>query len=93
VLEAASAGLELAFDFRHDSWAGIEGLVRVNDLEAEPFRFIRLREPPHSDDELRTLAKQLRPPAYVFFRHEDDPTAPAYAERLLELLSAERPPG
>jgi len=24
---------------------------------------------------------------YVYFRHEDEPTAPAYAERLYELLS------
>ena len=25
-------------------------------------------------------------PLYAYFRHEDAPTAPAYAERLLELL-------
>jgi uncharacterized protein YecE (DUF72 family) len=91
VLEAA-AGRELAFDFRHDSWAGSEGIVAVNDFDAEPFRYIRLREPPYSEANLEQLAKRLRPPAYVFFRHEDAPTAPAYAARLGELLSGAAPP-
>jgi uncharacterized protein YecE (DUF72 family) len=38
---------------------------------------------------LRELAARLRDiaePAYVYFRHEDEPTAPAYAARLIELL-------
>jgi len=91
VVEAAAAG-ELAFDFRHDSWAGSEGIVAVNDFDAEPFRYIRLREPPYSDADLQALAARLRPPAYVFFRHEDEPTAPAYAARLGELLSGAAPP-
>jgi len=92
-VEEAGQGIDLAWDFRHDSWAGVAPGVAVNDLEAEPFRYIRLREPPHTDDELRQLAHRLRPPAYVFFRHEDAPTAPAYAARLRELLSALPPPG
>ena len=29
---------------------------------------------------------QVDVPLYAYFRHEDEPTAPAYAERLLELL-------
>ena len=91
VLEAA-AGRELAFDFRHDSWAGIEGIVAVNDFDAEPFRYIRLREPPYSEAISRLSPQRLRPPAYVFFRHEDEPTAPAYAARLGELLSGAAPP-
>jgi uncharacterized protein YecE (DUF72 family) len=78
--------LEVAFDFQHESWAGVEGVVAVNDFGAKPFSYIRLREPPYSDDDLRALAGQLRDPAYVYFRHEDEPTAPAYAERLLALL-------
>jgi uncharacterized protein YecE (DUF72 family) len=78
--------IALAFDFRHESWDGVTGVVAVNDFDAEPFRYIRLREPPYSDDDLRELAAKLRPPAYVYFRHEDEPTAPAYAERLLELV-------
>jgi hypothetical protein len=87
IAELLDAGLALAFDFRHDSWAGIEGLVTVNDFDAEPFRYIRLREPPYSEHELEQVAARLRPPAYVFFRHEAEPTAPAYAKRLAELLS------
>lgn len=89
----AAAGLELAFDFRHDSWHGVEGVVAVNDFDAEPFRYVRLREPPFTDLELQELAARLRPPAYVYFRHEDEPTAPAYAARLRELLSGAQPPG
>jgi hypothetical protein len=74
--------LEVAYDFRHDSWDAVDGVVRVNDFDAEPFRYIRLREPPYSDDDLRAVVEKLRPPAYVYFRHEDEPTAPAYAQRL-----------
>jgi uncharacterized protein YecE (DUF72 family) len=65
----------------------------VNDFAAEPYRYIRLREPPYSDDDLEALAARLRAPAYVYFRHEVAPTAPAYAERLRQLLSGGRPPG
>src|SRR5207253_6469296 len=86
VLGSLDPAVELAFDFRHDSWAGVEGVVAVNDFDAEPFRYIRLREPPYSDDDLRELAAKLGPPAYVYFRHEDTPTAPAYAARLRDLL-------
>ena len=90
LLEAAP-GRELAFDFRHDSWAGTAGIVAVNDFGAEPYRYIRLREPPYSDADLAELAQRLRPPAYVYFRHEEEPTAPAYAARLRELSDALRP--
>ena len=88
--------LQLAFDLEHPSWDGIEerlaraGAVRVNDLDhPAPFRYLRLREPPYDDDALLALAGRLRSvaePAYVYFRHEDEPTAPAYARRLVELL-------
>ena len=64
------------------------GLVRVGDPDAEPFRYIRLREPPYSDDELQAIAATLRDPAYVYIRHEDEPTAPATAERLRALARA-----
>ena len=74
--------LDIAYDFRHESWDGVEGIVRVNDFDSEPFRYIRMREPPYSDDDLRALAQRLRPPAYVYFRHEDEATAPGYAQRL-----------
>jgi len=88
VLGSVDPVLELAFDFRHESWAGVEGVVRVDDLDAEPFRYVRLREPPYSDDDLRAVASRLAgaAPAYVYFRHEDEPTAPAYAARLRDLV-------
>jgi uncharacterized protein YecE (DUF72 family) len=85
--------LRVAWDFQHDSWQGVElppGSVAVNDLEtAAPFRYVRLREPPYSDDELAEWAERIRAvsePVFVYLRHEDEPTAPRYAERLLELL-------
>jgi uncharacterized protein YecE (DUF72 family) len=79
--------LPVVFDFRHPSWDAVDGVVKVNDFDAEPFRYIRLREPPYAEADLEALAKRLRPPAWVFFRHEDEPTAPAYATRLRELVS------
>jgi uncharacterized protein YecE (DUF72 family) len=90
VLGSVDPALGLAFDFRHESWRDVDGIVAVGDLDAEPFSYIRLREPPYSDDDLRKLAGRLRPPAYVYFRHEDEPTAPAFAESLLELIEARR---
>ena len=79
--------LEVAFDFRHESWSGVEGVVAVNDFDAKPFSYIRLREPPYSDDDLQAFAGAVRAPAYVFLRHEDEPTAPAYAARLKQFLT------
>jgi uncharacterized protein YecE (DUF72 family) len=96
LLGSLDPSLRLAFDLEHPSWDGVEtqlaeaGAVRVNDLEtAAPFRYLRLREPPYDDEALRELAERIRAtaaPVYVYFRHEDEPTAPAYAQRLLELL-------
>jgi uncharacterized protein YecE (DUF72 family) len=104
VLGSVDPAIELAFDFRHESWAGgarsstfqplehgrPDPVVAVGDLDAEPFRYVRHREPPYSEDDLRALAATVRPPAYVYFRHEDEPTAPAYAARLRELVGIPR---
>jgi uncharacterized protein YecE (DUF72 family) len=79
-------GLELAWDFRHDSWAGVQGVVAVDDPAAEPFRYMRLRQPPYDDARLQDVAAGLRDPAYVYIRHEDEPTAPETANRLRGLL-------
>jgi uncharacterized protein YecE (DUF72 family) len=78
--------VRLAWDFRHESWAAVEGVVRVGDADAEPFRYLRLREPPYTDEELQAIAATIRAPAYVYVRHEDEPTAPATAERLRGFL-------
>jgi uncharacterized protein YecE (DUF72 family) len=98
LLGSLDPALRLAFDLEHPSWNGIEdrlaaaGAVRVNDLDRPaPFRYLRLREPPYDDAALAALAGRIRPladPVYVYFRHEEAPTAPAYAERLLALISA-----
>jgi hypothetical protein len=85
--------LEVAYDFRHESWAGVDVPVRVNEFDGEaPFRYLRLREPPYDDEALRAWATRIRPLIesgiciYCYFKHEDRPTAPVYAQRLLELL-------
>jgi uncharacterized protein YecE (DUF72 family) len=96
ILGSLDPCMRVAFDLEHESWNGIEprlaeaGAVRVNDLEHEaPFRYIRFRDPPYSDEQLQQWAARLRTvdrPLFAFFRHEDEPTAPAYAERFLGLL-------
>jgi uncharacterized protein YecE (DUF72 family) len=96
LLGSLDPALRLAFDLAEPSWDGIEprlaeaGAVRVNDLETEaPFRYVRFRDPPYSEDELAEWAERLRAvtqSVYAYFRHEDEPTAPRYALRLLELL-------
>jgi uncharacterized protein YecE (DUF72 family) len=88
--------LQLAFDLKHESWDGIEprladaGAVRVNDLDHDaPFRYIRFRDPPYTDGELEAWSDRLRNldvTLYAYFRHEDEPTAPSYAQKLLQLL-------
>jgi uncharacterized protein YecE (DUF72 family) len=97
VLGSLDPGFLVAFDLEHPSWDGIEprlasaGAVRVNDLEHDaPFRYVRFRDPPYDEQELQGWATRLREvdaPVFAYFRHEDEPTAPAYAARLLELLA------
>ena len=50
------------------------------------FRYLRRREPP--DEAFAAAVAAAREPVYVYFRHEDDPTAPAYASQLRDLLRA-----
>jgi uncharacterized protein YecE (DUF72 family) len=97
LLGSLDPGLQLAFDLRHESWDGVEarlaevGAVRVDDLDTPaPFRYVRFRDPPYEDAELREWAGRiasLHEPVFAYFRHEDEPTAPAYAARLLELTA------
>jgi uncharacterized protein YecE (DUF72 family) len=95
LLDSLDPALGWALDFRHESWEGAEtGRVAVvNALDGvASFRYLRLREPPYSDQALREWAERLRPllaggiDIYTYFKHEDEPTAPAYAARLLELV-------
>ncbi len=92
--------LRYAFEFRHDSWAGVEpvldgaGIALVGSLDGTAdFRYLRLREPPYDEQALQAWADRLWPllgrgvEVYVYFKHEDEPTAPVYAQRLAELLA------
>lgn len=102
LLGSLDRSLGYAFDFRHDSWAAPEiderlaqaGAVRIGALEADvPFRYLRFRDPPYSESDLRGFAERIGPllasgiDVYCYFRHEDEPTAPLYAERLQALLA------
>jgi uncharacterized protein YecE (DUF72 family) len=101
LLDALDDDLEVALDFRDPSWDGIEpelerwGAVRVNQVDATAarFRYLRMREPPYDDAALAEMARRIERlladglDVYCYFRHEDEPTAPAYAARLLELVN------
>jgi len=93
LLGSLDPSLRLAFDLEHPSWDGIEprlaeaGAVRVDDVDhPASFRYLRRREAP--DEAFAAMVAGLAEPVYLYFRHEDEPTAPAHAARLLELLSS-----
>jgi uncharacterized protein YecE (DUF72 family) len=94
LLGSVDPELSWALDFRHDSWAGVDTgtAVAVDALEGDAsFRYLRLREPPYDERALASWAARIRPlldagvDVYAYFKHEDEPTAPAYAERLRAL--------
>ncbi|MBD0318106.1 MAG: DUF72 domain-containing protein [Thermoleophilia bacterium] len=102
LLGTLDPALSVSLDFRDPSWDVPEvrkaldahGVVRANALEQRArFRYLRFRDPPYDDDALRLLARRIGAllaegiEIYAYFRHEDAPTAPAYARRLLELAS------
>jgi uncharacterized protein YecE (DUF72 family) len=101
LLDSLDPDVHWALDFRHESWSdpAVEArlderaVARVGSLDgAAPLRYLRFRDPPYDEAALEAIAADLRPlleasiDAYCFFRHEDEPTAPAYADRLLELV-------
>jgi uncharacterized protein YecE (DUF72 family) len=100
LLDSLSPAIGWALDFRHESWSEPDvqpllderGIARVGSLEGEAaFRYLRLREPPYGENDLVALAERVQAAleqgrdVYCYFRHEDEPTAPLYSERLLEL--------
>jgi len=101
ILDAIDDDLDVALDLRDPSWDGIEpalerwGAVRVNQLEATDarYRYLRLRDTPYDDAQLAEWAGTIRGllddglDVYCYFKHEDEPTAPAYAARLRELVT------
>ena len=85
--------LEVAWDFRHETWDGVDVPVRVNQLDADgPFRYLRFRDPPYGDAEIGEWAERVRSllddgaRVHGYFKHEDEPTGPRYAEQLLAAL-------
>ena len=55
--------------------------------------YLRLRRSDYSDEDLRSWAKRIRTEnwdrAFVFFKHEDEAAGPRFAERFMELASAD----
>jgi uncharacterized protein YecE (DUF72 family) len=105
LLGSVDPALRWALDLRDPSWDGVEerlaevGAVRVDAWSAAgPWRYLRLREPPYDEAALVSIAARIRPllddglEVFAFFRHEDRPTAPAYASRLRELCRGGAPP-
>ena len=99
LLDSLDPALRWTLDFRHESWAGAEtGQAAVVDaLDGEAtFRYLRFRDPPYDEAAVRSLADRIRPvledgvEVYAYFKHEDTPTAPAYATRLRELVASGR---
>ena len=102
LLDTLDPEMRWALDFRHDSWLDREIQAslderRVARVDAEDggadFRYLRLRNPPYSDEGLAAEAKRIEAllgqglDVFAYFQHEDEPTAPRYAERLLEIVS------
>jgi uncharacterized protein YecE (DUF72 family) len=100
LLGSVDPEFRLGFDLRDPSWDGVEpllaegGAVRVNAFDGDaPFRYVRLRDPPYDDASLASWAERVAQLAaggtdvYCYFKHEEEPTAPRYARRLLELAS------
>jgi uncharacterized protein YecE (DUF72 family) len=89
--------LRYALDFRHDSWDGVDvsPAVPVDDVAADaPFRYLRFRSPPYDEAALERIAAEIAPEldagrdVYAYFMHEEEPTAPRYAERLVQLVAS-----
>lgn len=100
LLGSLDPSLRWAFDLRGPSWNGVEarlaeaGAVRVGDTaSAAGWCYLRFREPPYDDGTLTTIAASLAGllhrglDVFAFFRHEQAPTAPEYAARVLQLLA------
>jgi uncharacterized protein YecE (DUF72 family) len=100
LLDSLAPELRWVLDFRHESWSAPDvdarlaerGVARVDSLEGPtPFVYVRLRDTPYDEAGLADAAEAIAPvlaegkDVYCYFRHEDEPTAPRYAERLLEL--------
>ncbi len=100
LLGSVDPAIRWALDLRDESWDGVEtrladvGAARVDDWQAPAgWCYLRFRDPPYDETALDRLAARIRPlvdddvDVFAFFRHEDEPTAPRYAQRLRDLLA------
>jgi uncharacterized protein YecE (DUF72 family) len=88
-LRAKDAALCFAETDREDDDGGNETAPLVATAS---FGYLRLRRAEYGDPELEAWAERIRgenwSEAYVFFKHEDDGTAPKFARRLMEIVGA-----
>jgi uncharacterized protein YecE (DUF72 family) len=72
------------------------GGLTVPLIATAPFGYLRLRRENYGDADLEAWADRIRSQgwseAYVFFKHEDDGTAPKFALRLMEVMGAQTTP-
>jgi uncharacterized protein YecE (DUF72 family) len=97
LLGSLDPAIRVALDPRHPSWDGADlgRAIRVDDWDTEAsFRYLRFRDPPYDDEQIAAIAERVRPlldrgiDVFAYFRHEDEPSAPRYAERLRQVVQA-----
>ena len=95
LLGSADPGIRYALDLRDPSWDGVEerfaeaGAARVDDRTGRAgWAYLRFRELRYAHDDLARIAVDLEAldgagiETYAFFRHGDEPDAPAAAMRV-----------
>ena len=102
LLGSLDPDLTYAFDLRHESWDVDDqlfdfGAARVGSSEGSaPFRYFRMRDPPYGRRRLDRTAEEIarllsnRIEVHCYFKHEDEPTGPRYAEQVLRRLAQKR---
>lgn len=98
---ALAPDLRYAVELKDEAWdvpsvrelaGGRNAIVVDQPLEDDPFVYRRFRDPPYDDAALAGLASELGRPlrrgvdVFGYFKHEDAPTGPRYAEALIRLL-------
>ena len=99
LLRSADPGIRYALDLRDPSWDGVEerlaadGAVRVGDVSGQAgWAYVRYRELRYDETELAAAAAELTGlvargvETFAFFRHGDEPDAPAAALRVLDAV-------
>ena len=94
-LGSVGPGIRYALDLRDPSWDGVEerlaaaGAVRVGDTTGRAdWTYVRFRELRYDPAELAAIGADLGRfdqagiETYAFFRHDDEPHAPAAADRV-----------